>query len=266
MTASAQEAPAVHAAAIAPPSAPRLWHTESSLPTTTRTATAARLPTDVSAPERLVEEIAAVSVSARRANGSARRSAYAIKRLLDVGISLTALIALAPLMVVLGLLVKLESRGPALLMQRRVGKDGHVFALLKFRTMRVDAEACTGPVFATPNDPRCTRIGRFMRRHSLDELPQLINVLRGEMSIVGPRPERPYFVAQFEHGLPHYQERHREHVGITGWAQVHGLRGDTSIEERLAYDLYYVEHWSLGLDLEIMVRTIAEMLTGRNAC
>lgn len=229
----------MHTAALAAPPGSRVWHAGSSHPATTRT---------------------------RPTHQSSGGSARSVKRLLDVGISLASLCALAPLMTVLALLVKLESRGPALFVQRRIGKDGTVFELLKFRTMRVDAEACTGPVFASPNDPRCTRIGRFMRRHSLDELPQLINVLRGDMSVVGPRPERPYFVAQFGQSIPRYHERHRAQVGITGWAQIHGLRGETSIEERLAYDLYYVEHCSLRLDLEIMARTIVEVLTGHNAC
>ncbi len=188
-----------------------------------------------------------------------------IKRLIDVTVSLTALCAFAPVMAVLALLVKLESRGPALFVQQRVGKDGATFNLLKFRTMRVDAESCTGPVFARPHDPRCTRIGQFMRRHSLDELPQFVNVLRGEMSLVGPRPERPFFVEQFSQTVPRYLERHREMAGITGWAQVNGLRGDTSIEERVACDLYYVEHWSLALDLEIMARTALEMVRGHDA-
>lgn len=187
------------------------------------------------------------------------------KRLLDVAVSLIALLVLSPVMLLLALLIKLESRGPALFIQARVGQHGKTFDLLKFRSMRVDAEYCTGPVFAKPNDPRCTRVGRLMRRHSLDELPQLINVLRGDMSIVGPRPERPYFVARFSQTVPRYVERHREKAGITGWAQVNGRRGDTSIEERVRYDLHYVEHWSLAFDLKIMVRTLIEILQGHNA-
>ena len=187
------------------------------------------------------------------------------KRAVDVGVSLIALIVLSPLMACLALLIKLESRGPALFKQERVGLDGKNFTLLKFRSMRVDAEVCSGPVFAKPNDPRCTRTGRFMRRYSLDELPQLFNVLRGNMSLVGPRPERPYFVAQFSQSIPRYDQRHRVKSGITGWAQVNGLRGDTSIETRTRYDLYYVEHWSPALDIRIMLRTILEILQGHNA-
>jgi exopolysaccharide biosynthesis polyprenyl glycosylphosphotransferase len=188
-----------------------------------------------------------------------------VKRGVDVSVSLIALIALSPVMACLALLTKLESRGPALFVQERVGQDGKIFTLLKFRSMRVDAEVRSGPVFAKPNDPRCTRTGRFMRRYSLDELPQLINVLRGDMSLVGPRPERPYFVAQFSQSIPRYHDRHRVKSGITGWAQVNGLRGDTSIDERTRYDLHYVEHWSPSLDIQIMLRTIIEILQGHNA-
>jgi len=188
-----------------------------------------------------------------------------VKRALDIVVASTSLVLLSPLLATLAILIKLESRGPALYVQTRVSLNGKTFNLLKFRSMRCDAEHCTGPVFATRNDPRCTRIGRFMRRHSLDELPQLINVVTGDMSIVGPRPERPYFVVRFSQTIPHYAERHREKAGITGWAQVNGRRGDTSIEERVQYDLHYVENWSLMFDLKIMVRTVVEILRGHNA-
>jgi exopolysaccharide biosynthesis polyprenyl glycosylphosphotransferase len=194
-----------------------------------------------------------------------RSTSRQIKRLIDIAVSLTALVIFSPVMLVLAVLIKLESRGPALFVQTRVGQGCRTFDLLKFRSMRVDAEDCTGPIFARPNDPRCTHIGRFMRRHSLDELPQLINVLRGDMSLIGPRPERPYFVTRFSQTIPRYGERHREKVGISGWAQVNGRRGDTSIEERIDYDLYYVENWSLAFDLKIMIRTVVEVLQGHNA-
>ncbi len=196
---------------------------------------------------------------------SPRSLSRRLKRTIDLVVGATSLALLSPLMVILAILIKLESRGPALFVQTRIGLNGTTFDLLKFRSMRLDAEECTGPVFATRNDPRCTRIGRFMRRHSLDELPQLINVVRGDMSIVGPRPERPYFVVRFSQTIPHYAERHRERAGITGWAQVNGRRGDTSIEERVQYDLYYVENWSLAFDLKIMVRTVVEIFQGHNA-
>jgi lipopolysaccharide/colanic/teichoic acid biosynthesis glycosyltransferase len=163
------------------------------------------------------------------------------------------------------LLVKLESRGPALYIQERVGLDGKPFPAVKFRSMRQDAEAHTGPVWAKAGDSRRTRMGVFLRRFSLDELPQFINVLWGQMSVVGPRPERPVFVEEFAQRVPRYMERHREKAGLTGWAQVNGLRGDVPIEDRTAYDLWYVENWTLGLDFKIMLKTVFEMIRGENA-
>lgn len=168
-------------------------------------------------------------------------------------------------MLLLAILIKLDSPGPVFFVQERVGHDGVPFNLLKFRSMPVDAEKETGPVWATPDDPRPTRIGRFMRRYSLDELPQFINVFLGEMSVVGPRPERPHFVEQFRQTIPYYMARHREKSGITGWAQVNGLRGDTSIQERTQYDLYYVENWSLLFDIKIMIKTLARIINDENA-
>lgn len=179
-----------------------------------------------------------------------------IKRALDIAVSSLVLIAFAPLMLIVALLIKLTSPGPVFFTQERVGQDGRRFYVLKFRTMGVDAEAESGPVFTTPDDIRPTRLGRILRRYSIDELPQFINVLYGEMSIVGPRPERPFFVEQFRREIPAYMARHHEKSGITGWAQVNGLRGDTSIEERTRYDLYYVENWSLMFDIRIMVKTL----------
>ncbi len=228
-------------------------------------ASVVEMPTDKARAGQGGEEVVWVSTTIdwpRRSSPSVSRS---VKRLVDLTVSLVALSFLSPLMLILAILVRLESRGPALFVQTRVGQHGKTFDLLKFRSMRVDAEMGTGPIFAKPHDPRCTRIGRFMRRHSLDELPQLINVLRGEMSIVGPRPERPYFVARFSQSIPQYGERHREKAGITGWAQINGRRGNTSIDERIEYDLFYVENWSLAFDLKIMVRTIVEILRGHNA-
>lgn len=180
----------------------------------------------------------------------------AIKRVMDVLISTIVLVMLAPFMLIIALLVKLSSPGPVFYVQERVSQDGRPILVLKFRSMPVDAEAETGPVFARPDDQRPTRLGRFMRRYSIDELPQFINVLLGDMSIVGPRPERPYFVEQFRQTIPAYMARHHEKAGITGWAQVNGLRGDTSIEERTRYDLYYVENWSIFFDLKIMLKTL----------
>jgi exopolysaccharide biosynthesis polyprenyl glycosylphosphotransferase len=163
------------------------------------------------------------------------------------------------------LLVKLDSRGPALYLQERVGLDGLPFLCIKFRTMKPNAEVRTGPVWASANDDRRTRLGAILRRFSIDEFPQFINVLLGDMSIVGPRPERPAFVEQFRQEIPRYMDRHKEKAGITGWAQINGLRGDTSIEERTRYDVWYVENWSIWLDFKIMLRTVVEMVRGRNA-
>ena len=190
----------------------------------------------------------------------------ALKRGLDVLVSAAALVALAPLFVILAVLIKLESPGGgAFYCQERVGLDGKPFLTIKFRTMRPDAEAKTGPIWATADDPRRTRMGTFLRRTSLDELPQLVNVLIGEMSLVGPRPERPFFVEQFQRTVPRYVERHREKAGLTGWAQVNGLRGNVPIEERTAYDLWYVENWTLWLDVKILIRTVAVVIKGDNA-
>lgn len=178
-----------------------------------------------------------------------------LKRTMDLLFSTAILVLTAPLLLLLALLVKLSSPGPVFYVQERVGQDGKPFLCLKFRSMPQGAEDETGPVRATPRDPRRTRLGRFMRRYSLDELPQFINVLLGEMSIVGPRPERPHFVEQFRQSIPRYMYRHHEKAGITGWAQVNGLRGDTSIEERTRYDLYYIENWSPLFDVKIMMKT-----------
>lgn len=189
-----------------------------------------------------------------------------IKRAMDLVISATALVLLSPLMLLIALLIKITSpNGPVFYIQERVGLDDKPFLILKFRSMRADAEQATGPVWATEGDPRRTRLGALLRRWSLDELPQLINVLIGEMSLVGPRPERPVFVEQFRQRIPAYAERHREKAGLTGWAQVNGLRGNVSIEERTAYDLWYVENWTPWLDIKIMLRTLAAVFRGDNA-
>jgi exopolysaccharide biosynthesis polyprenyl glycosylphosphotransferase len=190
----------------------------------------------------------------------------AIKRTMDVVGAALGLVLLSPWMLLIALAIKLTSpTGPVFLCQERVGLDGKPFQCLKFRSMRPDAEKHTGPVWATADDPRRTWIGTFLRRYSLDELPQLINILVGEMSIVGPRPERPHFVAQFRQTVPGYWARHREKAGLTGWAQANGLRGNTSIEERTAYDLWYVENWTPWLDIKIMLRTLFVVFRDRNA-
>jgi len=187
------------------------------------------------------------------------------KRAMDVAGASLALVLLSPLLLLLALLVKVSSPGPVLFSQERMGLDGRVFRVWKLRTMRQDAEAETGPVWAVEDDPRRTGIGSVLRRLSLDELPQLVNVLRGEMSLVGPRPERPVFIEEFRRRIPRYMMRHMVQAGMTGWAQVHGWRGNTPIEKRIQYDLYYIENWSLGLDLKILLLTFVRGFADRNA-
>ncbi|MBQ7666929.1 MAG: sugar transferase [Kiritimatiellae bacterium] len=177
------------------------------------------------------------------------------KRAEDIAGAIVGLVAFAPVVAVLALLVKRESPGPAFYRQTRCGYGGKPFTIYKLRSMRVDAESGTGAVFASEGDPRRTRIGAFMRARNLDELPQFWNVLKGDMSLVGPRPERPEFVAAFSRDIAHYMRRHVSRPGITGWAQVQGLRGNTSISDRLHADLWYLENWSLALDLKILLRT-----------
>jgi Undecaprenyl-phosphate glucose phosphotransferase len=179
-----------------------------------------------------------------------------LKRAIDVAISGFALGTLAVPLLLLALVIKRTSKGPVFYTQERMGLDGKAFHVYKFRSMYLGAEDETGPIWARDNDPRCTPVGRWLRRFDLDELPQLWNVLRGDMSIVGPRPERPYFVEQFKHRIPQYMLRHKVKAGITGWAQVNGWRGNTSLEKRIEYDLYYIENWSVGLDLKIMWLTV----------
>ena len=186
------------------------------------------------------------------------------KRAFDVILSAVFLAVLSPLMLLVAALVKLTSPGPVLYRQERVGLDGKAFWMLKFRTMRDGAEQ-DGPRFAEPRDARVTAVGALLRRTSIDELPQLLNVLAGDMSMVGPRPERPVFIDKFRRHIPRYQLRHMVKAGMTGWAQIHGLRGQTSIEKRVEYDLYYIEHWSLLLDLRILARTLAGGFLSRNA-
>jgi Undecaprenyl-phosphate glucose phosphotransferase len=188
-----------------------------------------------------------------------------VKRGVDIAGGALGLVLLSPIMMLLAILIKLESAGPVFFTQERMGLDGKQFMMLKFRSMRTDAEVETGPVWATTDDNRRTRLGATIRRLSIDEFPQLVNVLVGDMSLVGPRPERPVFVEQFKRSIPRYMDRHREKAGITGWAQINGLRGDTSIIERTKYDLWYIENWSLALDFRIMVRTLIQIFNDRNA-
>lgn len=187
-----------------------------------------------------------------------------IKRAFDLFAATLGLFILFPVFLAIAALVKFSSPGPILFRQERIGRHGKPFTLFKFRTMHCSSKSESDVLWTTRNDPRCTVIGAVLRRFSLDELPQLLNVVRGEMSLVGPRPERPYYVAKFGEDFEKYNIRHRCHVGITGWAQVNGFRGDTSISERLQYDLYYMRNWSFGLDLQIIFRTAFVAFTGTN--
>ncbi len=183
-----------------------------------------------------------------------------LKRGMDMVLSAAAIVFLSPVFLAIAVLVKADSKGPLFYRQRRIGEDGRRFRLIKFRTMRADAEKETGAVWAKENDSRRTRIGGFLRRNNLDELPQIWNVLAGDMSLVGPRPERPFFVRRFKEDIPRYMARHSIKSGLTGWAQVNGLRGNTSIEERTKFDLYYIENWSIFFDLRIMFMTLFAMM------
>ena len=184
----------------------------------------------------------------------------ALKRVIDVGLSAAALATLSAPMAAIALLVRYSSPGPVLYRQERMGLDRRPFTVYKFRSMHNQAEADTGPVWAKDNDPRRTLLGSWLRRFNLDELPQLWNVLRGDMSLVGPRPERPYFVEKFKHRFPQYMLRHKVKAGMTGWAQVNGWRGNTSIEKRIEFDLYYIENWSVALDFRILWLTVVRGL------
>ena len=188
-----------------------------------------------------------------------------VKRIMDIVLSALALIVLAPLMLLIGLAVKASSRGPVFFRQRRCGLNGRPFDMLKFRSMPVDSESESGPVWAKKGDNRATPLGKFLRKTSLDELPQFLNVLKGDMSVVGPRPERPEFIEKFRITIPNYMARHAVKCGITGWAQVNGWRGNTSLRKRIQYDLYYIVHWNPWFDLRIMWMTVWNGLVHRNA-
>ncbi|MEM7345171.1 MAG: undecaprenyl-phosphate glucose phosphotransferase [Chloroflexota bacterium] len=187
-----------------------------------------------------------------------------IKRLIDFTFAFIILVLFSPLILLVALAIRVESPGSVFFVQERMGLDGKPFKILKFRSMRNDAER-GGPGWTVDDDPRQTRLGRWLRRLDIDEWPQLINVLLGEMSLVGPRPEQPYYVEQFRNSVPRYMDRHRARAGMTGWAQVNGLRGDTSVAERTKFDLWYIENWSLLLDVKIIVRTIWQNLFGNDS-
>ena len=189
---------------------------------------------------------------------------HPLKRGLDLVGASVGLTLLLPLLGLAALAIWITDGRPIFYLQERVGRDGRLFRMWKFRSMRRDAETRTGPIWAANNDDRCTRVGAWLRKSNIDELPQLWNVLKGEMSLVGPRPERPVFVERFARDIPLYERRHEGPGGMTGWAQVHGYRGRTSISKRVEYDLEYLDHWSLGLDLKILAMTILHVLLGRS--
>ena len=191
-----------------------------------------------------------------------RSQAWRVKRLIDVVVSGAALLFLLPVLATLAVAVRLDGGPGILFRQERVGVDGRHFEVLKFRSLRPATDAESATRWNVADDPRMSPVGRFLRKSSLDELPQLYNILRGDMSLVGPRPERPHFVNQFRSLYPSYEARHRVPSGLTGWAQVHGLRGDTSIAERARFDNFYIENWSLWLDVKIMLRTVSSMVRG----
>jgi len=192
-------------------------------------------------------------------------TARALKRALDLFGSLFGLVVLSPLFLGVALVILLTSGRPVFYLQERVGEGGRLFRMFKFRSMRRDAECATGPIWATAEDTRCTKVGAWLRRYNLDELPQLINVLTGEMSLVGPRPERPVFVARFVEEYAGYETRHTVPVGMTGWAQVHGWRGRTSLQRRLDFDLDYVRRWTFGLDLLVLAMTVQHVFWGKTS-
>jgi len=187
------------------------------------------------------------------------------KRAFDVAVVLPILLLVSPLLALVALAIRLTSGAPVLYRQQRMGLDGRVFEMLKFRTMTRNAEADSGPVWTSQRDPRRTRLGSLLRATSIDELPQLWNVVRGDMSLVGPRPERPVFIERFRREVPGYMLRHKVKAGLTGWAQVHGWRGDTSLHERIEHDIYYIQNWSLGLDVWILLMTLWKGFLHRNA-
>lgn len=188
-----------------------------------------------------------------------------IKRVMDVIISLTGILITSPLMVCIAVIIKTTSKGPLIYKQERVGLHNKSFMMYKFRSMRVQEAGEEKKAWTTKNDPRVTAVGKFIRRTSIDELPQLFNILKGDMSVVGPRPERPFFVEKFKEEIPRYMIKHQVRPGLTGWAQVNGYRGDTSIKKRIEYDLFYIDNWTLGFDIKIMFLTIFKGLINKNA-
>lgn len=188
-----------------------------------------------------------------------------LKRVFDIVFSGIGIVVLSPLLLIIACAVKFTSKGPLIFKQERVGLRNEPFMMYKFRSMRVQDEKEEKKAWTVKDDPRVTKVGKFLRKTSLDELPQLFNIFKGEMSIVGPRPERPYFVEKFKEEIPRYMVKHQVRPGLTGWAQVNGYRGDTSIKKRIEYDLYYIENWTFGFDIKIMFMTIFKGFVNKNA-
>ena len=188
-----------------------------------------------------------------------------LKRALDVALATCGLIVLSPLLAAVAVAILVTTGRPIFYSQERVGQGGRLFRIIKFRSMRTDAESVTGPIWASNHDSRCTRIGEWLRHTNIDELPQLLNVIKGDMGLVGPRPERPNFVSEFRGTIADYDLRHAVPGGMTGWAQVHGWRGRTSLRKRVQYDLDYIERWSIGLDLRILFMTIQHVFWGKTS-
>jgi exopolysaccharide biosynthesis polyprenyl glycosylphosphotransferase len=211
----------------------------------------------------MFEGLPMVTLQAARVHGWHR----ALKRTVDIVGSASTLLAIFPLLILIALFIKLSSPGPVLYRQTRMSLAGQPFVMLKFRTMYSEAERDSGPVWApSPQDPRVTPFGRMLRKTSLDELPQFWNVLKGEMSLVGPRPERPTFINTFRQAYPAYMLRLKVKAGMTGWAQVNGWRGNTCLQTRIAHDLYYIEHWSLWFDVKILCQTVWKGMRHEKAC
>ena len=188
-----------------------------------------------------------------------------IKRIIDIIGALLGIAVFSPVMLVVAIIIKLTSKGPIIFSQERVGLHNRAFKMYKFRSMRVQAPQAEKVAWTTPHDPRVTGIGKFIRKTSIDETPQFFNILKGDMSLIGPRPERPYYVEKFKEEIPQYMIKHQVRPGLTGWAQVNGYRGDTSIEKRIEYDLYYIENWTIGLDLKILFLTVFKGFINKNA-
>ena len=189
----------------------------------------------------------------------------AVKRAMDIFGAIVAIILFSPVMLIFAVLIKATSKGPLIYKQTRVGLHNKPFEMYKFRSMEVQPEAEERKAWTVKNDPRVTSVGKFMRKTSIDELPQLFNILKGDMSLVGPRPERPFFVEKFREEIPRYMVKHQVRPGLTGWAQIHGYRGDTSIRKRIEYDLYYIENWTVGLDIKILFLTFFKGFVNKNA-